>query len=196
MAEKTRKLAPTTLLILLAVASFAAAAVTLTNITEWHIQAYGKPPIVKVAGADAASGLISVSTTTGNNGENRTVITIKGYTGDPTNYTEVIKICNEDTSNSYSVKLVYKGVLNGGQWSQYVRYITLGLGSATPVQITSSTAKGTTIGPVTIGPATQQGPTCVPVSAEVLIDSSTPQNLYNQDLMSIEVDVVSTTPPP
>jgi hypothetical protein len=195
MAEKTRKLAPTTLLILLAVASFAAAAITLTNITEWHIQAYGTPPIVKVAGADAASGLISVSTTTGSNGENRTIITIKGYTGDPTHYTEVIKICNKDLNNRYSVKLVYKGVLNDGQWSQYVSYITLGLGSATPVQITSSTTKGTTIGPVTIDPATQQGPTCVPVSAEVLIDRRTPQDQYNQDLMSIVVDVVSTTSP-
>jgi hypothetical protein len=195
MAEKARKLAPTTLLILLAVASFAAAAVTLTNITEWRIQAYGTPPIVKVAGADAASGLISVSTTAGSNGENRTVITIKGYTGDPTNYTEVIKICNKDTSNSYSVKLVYKGVISNNGWSEYVSYIALGLGSINPVKITSSTPIGTTIGPVTIGPATQQGPTCVSVPAEVLINKDTPQSQYNQDLMSIEVDVVATTSP-
>ena len=185
----------TALLIVLATLSFATAAITLTNITEWHIQAYGTPPIVKVKGADVDGSLLSVLTNTARDGTNRTVITIKGYTGDPTRYDEVIKICNKDTSNSYSVKLVYNGVLNGGQWSQYVKYITLGLGSATPVQITSSTSIGTTIGPVTIGPATQQGPTCVSVSAEVLIDPSTPQNLYNQDLMSIEVDVVSTTPP-
>ncbi|MCC5998600.1 MAG: hypothetical protein LM573_05940 [Thermofilum sp.] len=184
----------TALLILLATLSFATATVTLTNITEWHVQSAGTPPIVKVAGRDVDNNLLKVELKTVD-GTNRTVITIKGYTGDPTNYSEVIKICNKDTSNSYSVKLVYKGVLNGGQWSQYVRYITLGLGSATPVQITSSTAIGTTIGPVTIGPATQQGPTCVSVPAEVLIDPSTPPDLYNQDLMSIEVDVVSTTPP-
>jgi len=186
MAEKARKLAPTTLLILLAVASFAAAAVTITNITEWHVQSAGTPPIVKVAGADVDGNLISVTYQTGDDGTNRTIITIKGYTGDPTYYSEVIKICNKDTSKSYAVKLVYIGVLDGG-WT-YVKYLKLWLGTTGPLTIDSSTSTKTSIGPVTVGPNS-----CVSVPAEVLV---TPDAPTGSDLISIRVDVVSTTPPP
>ena len=186
MAEKARKLAPTTLLILLAVESFAAAAVTITNITEWHVQSAGTPPIVKVKGADVDDTLVSVTIDeTRADGINRTIITIKGYTGDPTNYSEVIKICNKDTSKSYAVKLVYNGVLSGG-WT-YVKYLKLWLGTTGPLTIDSSTKEGASIGPVTVGPSS-----CVSVPAEVLV---TPNAPTGNDLISIRVDVVSTTPP-
>jgi hypothetical protein len=185
MAEKARKLAPTTLLILLAVASFAAAAVTITNITEWHVQSAGTPPIVKMAGADVDGKLVSVTTQTGSDGTNRTIITIKGYTGDPTYYSEVIKICNKDTSKSYAVKLVYNGVLSG-DWT-YVKYLRLWLGTTGPLEIKYGVSTGTSIGPVTVGPNS-----CVSVPAEVLV---TPDAPTGSDLISIRVDVVSTTPP-
>jgi hypothetical protein len=186
MAEKARKLAPTTLLILLAVASFAAAAITITNITEWHVQSAGTPPIVKVAGADADGSLLSVSNYTNTqDGTNRTVITIKGYTGDPTYYSEVIKICNKDTSKSYAVKLVYNGVLSGN-WT-YVKYLKLWLNTTGPLTIGNSTSLGANIGPVTVDPNK-----CVSVPAEVLV---TPDAPTGSDLISIRVDVVSTTPP-
>jgi hypothetical protein len=183
MAEKTRKLAPTTLLILLAVASFAAAAVTITNITEWHVQS-AAPPIVKVKGADVDGSLLSVSTYTNTqDGTNRTVITIKGYTGDPTYYSEAIKICNKDTQKSFSVKLVYKQLLDGG-WT-YVKYLKLWLGSGGPsLNIDSTTAKGTSSGSVNVGPNS-----CVSVPAEVLVTPGAPTG---SDLVSVEVDVVST----
>ena len=183
MAEKARKLAPTTLLILLAVASFAAAAVTITNITEWHVQSAGTPPIVKVKGTDVDDNLISVSTQTGTDGTNRTIITIKGYTGDPTYYSEVIKICNKDTTKTYSVKLVYKQLLGGG-WT-YVKYLKLWLGSGGPsLNIDSTTAEGTSSGSVDVGPNS-----CVSVPAEVLVTPGAPTG---SDLVSLEVDVVST----
>ena len=184
MAEKARKLAPTTLLILLAVASFAAAAVTITNITEWHVQSAGTPPIVKVAGADVDDNLISVDTQTGDDGTNRTIITIKGYTGDPTYYSEVIKICNKG-SESYDVKLVYNGYHPSGGWT-YVKYLKLWLGDAGPLTIDSTTEEGT-IGPVTVRPNS-----CVSVPAEVLVTPGAPTG---SDLISIRVDVVSTTSP-
>ncbi|ABL78920.1 hypothetical protein [Thermofilum pendens] len=177
------------LLIALASTAFAVAAVTLTNITEWHIQAAGTPPIVKVAGADAGTGLISVSTTTASDGTNRTVITIKGYTGDPTRYSEVIKICNKDTTKTYTVSLVYKGVISSGGWNNYVKYLTLWLGgypSGPSITITSTTTPPASTGTVQVGPGI-----CVPVSAEVLVDASTPQSSWNTDLMSIQIDVVS-----
>jgi len=140
MAEKTRRIAHAALLMLLALASFAFAAVTLTNITEWHVQSAGTPPIVKVEGADAGTGLVSVNTTTADDGTNRTIITIRGYTGDPTYFSEVLKICNKDTSNSYAVKLVYQGVLSGG-WT-YVKYLKLWLGPTGPLTIDSTTQGG------------------------------------------------------
>jgi hypothetical protein len=184
MAEKARKLAPTTLLILLAVASFAAAAVTITNITEWHVQSAGTPPIVKVAGADVDGKLISVTTQTGSDGTNRTIITIKGYTGDPTYYSEVIKICNKG-SKSYDVKLVYKGY--SGDWTN-VKYLTLWLGSGGPqLKIDSGTGRDSSSGSVSLQPGG-----CISVPAEVLVDANTPTSEWNKDLITIEVDVVST----
>jgi hypothetical protein len=173
------------LLAALALLSFAAAAITITNITEWHVQSAGTPPVVKVAGADVDGSLISVTTQTAADGTNRTIITIKGYTGDPTYYSEVIKICNKDTSKSYAVKLVYNGVLSG-DWT-YVKYLKLWLGTTGPLTIDSTTAKGASIGPVTVGPGS-----CVSVPAEVLV---TPNAPTGSDLISIRVDVVSTTPP-
>jgi len=174
----------TALLIVLATLSFATAAITLTNITEWHVQSAGTPPIVKVAGTDATGSLLSVSTYTASDGTNRTVITIKGYTGDPTYYSEAIKICNKDTTKTYSVKLVYKGVL-GGDFT-YVQYLKLWLGSAGPLTITSTTAQDGSvyIGPVSVGPNS-----CVSVPAEVLVTPGAPTG---SDLVSVEVDVVST----
>jgi len=185
MAEN-RKLAPTTLLILLAVASFAAASITITNITEWHVQSAGTPPIVKVAGADVDGSLLSVSTYTASDGTNRTVITIKGYTGDPTYYSEAIKICNTYGTSSFSVSLKYNGVLSGS-WT-YVKYLKLWLGTLGPLTIDSTTTEGTTLGSVTLNPGE-----CVSVPAEVLVDADTPSSQWNTDLITIEVDVVSIT---
>jgi hypothetical protein len=132
MAEKTRKLAPTTLLILLAVASFAAASITITNITEWHV--YAKtPPIVKVDGVFGYGygNYVNVTTTTGDDGTNRTVISVLGFTGDPVKYDNVLYICNKDYQGyTYNVKLVYKGLLNDTDWT-YVQYIKLYFGSNT-----------------------------------------------------------------
>ena len=173
------------LLAALALLSFATAAMAITNITEWRVQSAGTPPIVKVAGADADGDLVSVTTQIAADGTNRTIITIKGYTGDPTHYSEVIKICNKDASRSYAVRLVYNGVLSG-DWT-HVRYLKLWLGTTGPLTIGSTTSTGTSIGPVTVGPGS-----CVPVAAEVLVAPGAPTG---SDLISIRVDVVSTTPP-
>ncbi|MCI4409320.1 MAG: hypothetical protein JHC26_09520 [Thermofilum sp.] len=175
----------TALLIVLATLSFATAAITLTNITEWHVQSAGTPPIVKVAGTDATGSLLSVSTYTASDGTNRTVITIKGYTGDPTYYSEAIKICNTYGTSPFTVSLKYNGVLSGS-WT-YVKYLKLWLGTLGPLTIDSSTNVGATLGSVTLNPGQ-----CVSVPAEVLVDASTPSSQWNKDLVTIEVDVVST----
>ena len=97
----------------------------------------------------------------------------------------MIKICNKDTSKSYAVKLVYNGVLSGG-WT-YVKYLKLWLGTTGPLTIDSTTSTKASIGPVTVGAGS-----CVSVPAEVLV---APGASTGSDLISIRVDVVSTTPP-
>ena len=127
MAEKTRILVPATLLILLAVASFAAALITITNITEWHV--YAKtPPIVKVDGKLMGYNYgkyVNVTNYFAGDGTNRTVISVLGFTGDPVKYDNVLFICNKDYQGyRYNVQLVYRGLLHGTTWD-YVQYIRL-----------------------------------------------------------------------
>jgi hypothetical protein len=193
MAEKARKLAPTTLLILLAVASFAAASITITNITEWHVYAR-TPPIVKVDGKLRGfdyGEYVRVTTTTGNDGTNRTVISVLGFTGDTVKYDNVLYICNKDYQGyTYNVQLVYKGSLYDTDWD-YVQYIKLYFGSYT-LEIKSGTPAGSSTGTVSI-----RSGACEPVSVEVLVkpDAYTAGKADGSTrLIAIQVDVVATKP--
>jgi hypothetical protein len=190
MAEN-RKLAPTTLLILLAVASFAAASITITNITEWHVYAR-TPPIVKVDGKQKGynyGDYVTVSTTTGSDGTNRTVISVLGFTGDPVKYDNVLFICNKDYQGyTYNVQLVYKGLLDGTTWD-YVQYIRLYFPDITnALYIDSSTTGTPSTGPRIIPPGY-----CDTVSVEVLVKPNAPADGSTR-LIAIEVDVVATKP--
>jgi hypothetical protein len=192
MAEN-RKLAPATLLILLAVASFAAAAITITNITEWHVYAR-TPPIVKVNGKVFGydyGEYVTVGTTTGDDGTNRTVISVLGFTGDPVKYDNVLYICNKDYQGyTYNVKLVYKGLLYSTTWD-YVQYIKLYFGSDT-LTIDSTTSSGAATASVSISHSA-----CVPVSVEVLVkpDAYTDGKADGSTrLIAIQVDVVAIKP--
>ena len=187
MAEKARILVPATLLILLAVASFAAALITITNITEWHV--YAKtPPIVKVDGKLMGydyGNYVTVDTYTNTgDGTNRTVISVLGFTGDPVKYDNVLYICNKDYQGyTYDVKLVYKGLLHDTTWD-YVQYIKLYFGSYT-LEIKSNTPESST-DTVSISPGS-----CIPVSVEVLVKPGAPADGATR-LIAIEVDVVAT----
>jgi hypothetical protein len=185
----------TALLIVLATLSFATAAITLTNITEWHV--YAKtPPIVKVDGDVFGYGYgnyVNVTTTTGDDGTNRTVISVLGFTGDPVKYDNVLYICNKDYQGyTYNVQLVYKGSLYGTDWN-YVAYINLYFPDGTNMlSIDGSTTGTPSTAPRAISPGN-----CEPVSVEVLVKP----NAYddgkadgNTMLIAIQVDVVATTP--
>ncbi|MEM1909290.1 MAG: hypothetical protein QXH81_09085 [Thermofilaceae archaeon] len=165
------------LLILLAIASFATAAITITNITEWDVKAM-YPPIVKVAGADAQTNYVNVTTYTNRDGTNRTVITIVGFTGDITYYSEPLKICNKDTV-PYTVSLTYRQALYG-DWT-YVRYLKFWLGDSGPLTVDSNGVSGSAS--TTIGPGE-----CVAVPVEVLV---TPDAPTNQVLITVQIDVVA-----
>jgi len=186
--EKRRLSGAAALLILLAIASFATAAITITNITEWTVRAK-KPPIVKVKGTDAINTdyiYTSVTSQVASDGSNRTYITITGFRGDPTKYYEIIKICNYD-SVSYNVELQYGGKISG-DWT-YVKWIKFWIAGQGPLEIDSG---GSTGSAATTIPAGQ----CASVSVEVLVDGSLPDTKLGQDLLTIEIDVVSTKPTP
>jgi hypothetical protein len=191
MAEKARKLAPTTLLILLAVASFAAATVTVTNITRWTVVAR-YAPIVKYAGDDAETGWVTVSyDDTGN--VNRTLITLVGFKGDPTKYDSVLKICLNTTvagNKAFSVYLAWNGTVEG-DWNN-VDYVKLWIGNQGPMFITSSGASPSKIGPVTLQ---NDANNCAVVSAEVLVKPNAPSD--DISLVTFEVNVIAEhTPSP
>jgi hypothetical protein len=183
----------TALLIVLATLSFATAAITLTNITEWHV--YAKtPPIVKVDGKLKGydyGKYVNVSTTTGNDGTNRTVISVLGFTGDPVRYDNVLYICNKDYQGyTYSVTLVYKKLLQNTNWD-YVAYINLYF----PDDSNMLSIGGSTTGTPSTAPRAISPGNCEPVSVEVLVkpDAYTDGKADgNTMLIAIEVDVVAT----
>ena len=192
MAEKTRKLAPATLLILLAVASFAAALITITNITEWRV--YAKtPPIVKVDGKLKGynyGNYVTVDTYFAEeDGTNRTVISVLGFTGDPVKYDNVLFICNKDYQGyRYNVQLVYRGLLHGTNWD-YVQYIVLYFPDSTNVLYID----GSTTGTPSTGPRIIPPDTCDTVSVEVLVKPDAPADGSTR-LIAIQVDVVAIKP--
>ncbi|MEM1715832.1 MAG: hypothetical protein QXE91_08660 [Thermofilaceae archaeon] len=186
--EKRRVSGAAALLILLAIASFATAAITITNITHWTVRAQ-TPPIVKVQGADAINTSYIYTrfySQVTSDGSNRTYITITGFRGDPTKYDEIIRICNYD-SVSYNVELRYNGTVSGS-WT-YVKWIKFWIAGQGPLKIDSS---GSTGSAATTIPAGQ----CASVSVEVLVDGNLPGSQIGQDLLTIEIDVVSIKPTP
>ncbi|MEM1912537.1 MAG: hypothetical protein QW067_05285 [Thermofilaceae archaeon] len=187
--EKRRVSGAAALLILLAIASFATAAITITNITHWTVRAQ-TPPIVKVQGADAINTdyiYTSVTWEVNSDGTNRTLITITGFRGDPTKYDEIIKICNKDNVTSYNVELQYRGRVSGN-WT-YVKWIRFWIAGQGPLEITQSGSTGSAA-------TTIPGGQCASVSVEVLVDGSLPDNMLGKDLLTIQIDVVSIKPTP
>jgi hypothetical protein len=178
------------LLAALTLLSFAAAAITITNITEWHV--YAKtPPIVKVEGVDYGK-YVNVSKSIVDS-TNRTIISVLGFTGDPVKYDNVLYICNKDYQGyTYNVKLVYKGLLHGTDWT-YVAYIKLYF----PDESNTLSIDGSTTGTPSTAPRAIPPGYCDPVSVEVLVKP----NAYDDGkadgstrLIAIQVDVVATTP--
>lgn len=99
-----------------------AAILSFTNITYWAVNAT-LPPAMKYAGLDTAVAggrYIRVSYYYDGFGRNITRISVVGFTGDPTNYTDALRICNRYGSTAVAARLSYRGVV-GGQYVGYVR---------------------------------------------------------------------------
>ncbi|MCC6051202.1 MAG: hypothetical protein LM580_10865, partial [Thermofilum sp.] len=168
---------------------FAAAAITITNITEWHV--YAKtPPIVKMDGKGFGydyGKYVNVTNYFAEDGTNRTVISVLGFTGDPVKYDNVLYICNKDYQGyTYNVQLVYKKLLHDTTWD-YVQYIILYFPDETNTLIIDGSTTGTpSTDPRAISPGN-----CEPVSVEVLVKPDAPADGATR-LIAIEVDVVAT----
>ena len=136
---------------------------TIINITEWHVYTR-RPPIVKIAGEDAATKYVNVTWTTASDGKNVTVITITAFVGDITKYSSVLIIKNNDPNLTYNVTLIYKGT--GGAWPADVKYVKLTFGEDT-LLLTSGTPIDTSAGPVTLAPGQS-----VTIGVETLVSAN------------------------
>jgi len=207
MARK-KNYRPLIALAALAVAALALATMTFTNVTEWVITAT-VPPAMKYAGADATSSgttqYVQVSTYYDNSkGYNVTRISIVGFTGDPTNYTEVLKLCNNAYSGTLYAKLVAGGLLGGINASAIkdfrVYFYKEGTTAGTPHKYSEDGYYIQYIGQQAQVPETtsavpiEQGK-CAIVGAYVVVDATLPSSQYRQVLAQYEVNIVFSTSP-
>jgi len=171
---KRKNYKPLMALVALAAAALVAATVTFTNVTYWLINAT-KPPAMKYAGADTAvAGGMYVKVSyyyDSNRGINITHISIIGFTGDPTNYTSVIKVCNYYGSTPITANLVWVGQVGSTGYEQYIKAFLVKGPDGQGVGFVGSTTYNTA-GPYTINPGQ-----CIDIGAYVAIDPAIPLNL-------------------
>jgi len=218
MARK-KNYRPLIALAALAVAALALATMTFTNVTYWLINAT-LPPAMKYAGTDTTiagradnSGYDKYVYVTyyydPNTGYNVTRISIVGFTGDPTNYTDVLHLCNKYYSKTLYAKLVAKGYMTCSDPAcanvpQYIKDFRVyfyqdGQGKTYGysangyyVQFVGSTAQVTSTNSVPI----PQG-SCAVVGAYVVVDPSLPSQYRDGKtvIAQYEVDVVFSDQP-
>jgi hypothetical protein len=166
-----------------------AATVTFTNVTYWLINAT-KPPAMKYPGADTAVAggqYVKVSYYyDSDRGINITRISIIGFTGDPTNYTSVIKVCNYYGTTPITAYLVWVGPVTTTGYESYIKAFLVKGPDGQSVGFVGSTPYSTA-GPYTINPGQ-----CIDIGAYVAIDPAIPSNLADGRtvLGQYQVDIV------
>jgi hypothetical protein len=173
---KRKNYRPLMALVALAAAALVAATVTFTNVTYWLINAT-KPPAMKYLGDDTAvAGGMYVKVSyyyDSNRGINITRISIIGFTGDPVNYTSVIRVCNYYGPTPITAYLVWVGPVTTTGYEQYIRAFLVKGPDGRGVGFVGSTTYNTA-GPYTINPGQ-----CIDIGAYVAIDPAIPSNLAN-----------------
>ena len=192
---KRKNYKPLMVLVVLAAAALVAALVTFTNVTYWLINAT-RPPAMKYPGTDtsvAGGQYVKVSYYYDSaRGINITRISIIGFTGDPVNYTSVIKVCNYYGTTPIEVWLVWRGGIDT-PYGQYIKAFLVGpaVGRAPSINIVgvgfvgNSTYHTANLG--TINPGQ-----CIDIGAHVAIDPAIPPNLADGRtvLGQYQVDIV------
>jgi hypothetical protein len=173
---KRKNYRPLIALVALAAAALVAATVTFTNVTYWLINAT-KPPAMKYPGSDTAvAGGMYVKVSyyyDRDRGINITRISIIGFTGDPVNYTSVIKVCNYYGPTSITAYLVWVGQVGSTGYEQYIKAFLVKGPDGRGVGFVGSTTYNTA-GPYTINPGQ-----CIDIGAYVAIDPAIPASLAN-----------------
>ncbi|MBP1449134.1 MAG: hypothetical protein JZD41_03855 [Thermoproteus sp.] len=158
------------LMALLALGAISAfATLQFLNVTIWAINAT-KPPVQKYAGPDVAAypNYIKVASYV-KDGLNVTYIYVLGYTGDITNYTDALQVCNKYGTSSVTVSMRYVGPVGGlvknnpDYVKQFVVYY-----SADQSQWVGFTYTETRNGPVPIVTSLEPGQ-CVTLGVSVLV---------------------------
>jgi hypothetical protein len=167
MARRRKNYKPLMALMALAVAALVAATVTFTNVTYWLINA-AMPPAMKYAGDDttvAGGQYVKVSYYYDSNaGINITRISIIGFTGDPTNYTSVIKVCNYYGTTPINAELVWVGPVVDTDYDHYIKAFLVKGPDDNGVGFVGATTYDRA-GPYTINPGS-----CIDIGAYVVID--------------------------
>jgi len=174
---KRKNYKPLMALVALAAAALVAATVTFTNVTYWLINAT-KPPAMKYPGFDTAvaGGQYVKVSYYYDSGINITRISIIGFTGDPTNYTSVIKVCNKYGNTPISATLVWVGQVSNTGYEQYIKAFLVGPFVRSPAVIDGVGFVGSTTYN-TAGPYTIDTGQCIDIGAYVVIDPAIPANL-------------------
>ena len=171
---KRKNYKPLMALVALAAAALVAATVTFTNVTYWLINAT-KPPAMKYPGTDTAVAggkYVKVSYYyDSNRGINITRISIIGFTGDPTNYTSVIKVCNYYGPTPITADLVWVGPVTTTGYESYIKAFLVKGPDGRGVGFVGSTTYDRA-GPYTINPGQ-----CIDIGAYVAIDPAIPSSL-------------------
>jgi len=117
----------------IALAAISLAALQFTNVTNWSVNAT-LPPAMKYAGADTGitgrsdgsnyGNYIYVTYSYDSSGLNKTMISIVGFTGDVTNYTNALQVCNYHYNGPLTVYITYKGPAADSSSSQYKNYVS------------------------------------------------------------------------
>ncbi|MGC9119461.1 MAG: hypothetical protein ACP5I3_10815, partial [Thermoproteus sp.] len=182
----------------LALAAISLAALQFTNVTYWQVNAT-LPPAMKYAGSDTsiASNYIHVSWSTDSYGRNVTQISIVGFTGDITNYTNAIRVCNYYYNGPLTVNITYRGSV-GGNYTKYVQRFIVYNGSNWVGFYNNSGTVYTQPGPVKVREISKGE--CINLGVSVLVNSTaystdSTKNFANgkTPLATYEVDIIFST---
>jgi len=193
---------------LLGFAAIALAAISLaylqfTNVTYWSVNAT-LPPAMKLAGAD--TGITGRNDGSGYNnyiyvtyyydpttGLNITRISIVGFTGDVTNYTNALQVCNLYYNGPLTVSITYKGSVGGAAPKDVDQFVVYNYNN--PQQwVGFNYKRSTNPGPVTLG--TIQQNQCIQLGVSVLVNATdyNPTLFNGQNVLATyEVDIMFST---
>jgi len=211
MARK-KNYRPLIALAALAVAALALATLTFTNVTYWVINAT-LPPAMKYPGDDTqiagradGSGYdryVYVSYYYDpRSGYNITRISIVGFTGDPTNYTDVLRLCNKYYSGTLYVRLVAVGKEGNTGYESYVKDFRVYFYNPVPGSGNKEVrfSGDSVVGPRETGYVTLNQGDCAQVGAYVLVDPQLyddyPRVVNGREVIATyQVNVVFSTSP-